>query len=64
MYAFSSTRLEVINSDLNKVTKSVFCYDIENVIFKYFLSQDPTLQRTRDVICEECHNNEAVFFQV
>eukprot|EP01031_Cornospumella_fuschlensis_P027589 gene27589-33322_t len=38
----SSTRLEVINSDLNK---------------------DPTLQRTRDVVCEECHNNEAVFFQ-
>ncbi len=26
--------------------------------------QDPTLQRTTDIVCAECANNEAVFFQV
>ena len=39
----SSTRLEVISSEVNK---------------------DPTLQRSRDIKCEQCGHNEAVFFQV
>jgi len=38
----STTRLEVIQCDVNK---------------------DPTLQRSRDIVCAKCSYNEAVFFQ-
>lgn len=38
----SSTRLEVISSDVNR---------------------DPTLQRSSDIVCDNCEHNEAVFFQ-
>jgi len=38
----SSTRLEVILSDVNK---------------------DPTLQRSRDIVCANCSMSEAVLFQ-
>jgi hypothetical protein len=28
------------------------------------LNKDPTLQRSRDVVCASCSHQEAVFFQV
>jgi DNA-directed RNA polymerase II subunit RPB9 len=57
----TTSGLEVVNSDLNKVCMYSSIYFI---ISNSYEPQDPTLQRSRTVECSRCGHNEAVLFQV